>query len=175
MIGEFRVIAPIVNTVINAGDQQYTSLIAEDRNAYSFTSAVGFRAYAYIQNDRVDTDVSLLPIPNIRTEHFKTIPDYFQTMTMSTSKGVFAEINYQKSAIKLTYTRSFNKLDEYFAYVGGLIGTILGFIFLMNAYSERAYGVSIARELFLSDNGKPISSDGFHIGYLFSLAFMKIS
>jgi hypothetical protein len=58
--------------------------------------------------------------------------------------------------------------------VGGLIGTILGFIFIMNAYSERAYGISIASQLFVTDEGTTISSDGFHIGYLVTLAWTKI-
>ena len=59
--------------------------------------------------------------------------------------------------------------------MGGLIGTILGLIFIMGFYSERAYGISIASELFLDDKGSTISSNGFHIGYIFTLFLNWIS
>lgn len=53
----------------------------------------------------------------------------------------------------VTYDRSFNKIDNYFSYVGGLIGTILGVMIVMNSYSEKAYGISIASQLFHTDDG----------------------
>ena len=51
-----------------------------------------------------------------------------------------------------TYERSFNKVDNYFSYVGGLVGTIIGLIFIMEFYTEKAYEVSIARKVMLDNN-----------------------
>ena len=83
-------------------------------------------------------------------------------------------INLTKDPLKIVYTRNFNKVDTYFSYVGGLIGTILGFIFILNAFAEMAYGVSIASQFFRHKDGEGISSRDFHIGYLISVTLYKV-
>ena len=65
----------------------------------------------------------------------------------------------------MTFTREFNKVDNYFSYVGGLIGTIIGFIFIMGKYTEKAYEVSIAHKLFRSDDGSEVKSSSFNFFY----------
>ena len=64
-----------------------------------------------------------------------------------------AEIYLLKSSIATTYERSFNKADTYLSYVGGLVGTIISLIFIMEFYTEKAYEVSIAKKVML-DNEK---------------------
>lgn len=64
-----------------------------------------------------------------------------------------------------TYQRNFNKLDAYFSYVGGLVGTIIGLIFIMSFYTEKAYEVSLAKKIFLDQDSKEIESKSFNIGY----------
>ena len=59
--------------------------------------------------------------------------------------------------------------------MGGLIGTILGFMVVLSAYSEKAYSISIGSKLFADHQGTRISSQGFHLGYLFSLFFKLIT
>ena len=51
----------------------------------------------------------------------------------------YAKIAFNKATYTTTYSRSFNKVDTYFSYVGGLIGTIIGFIFILNFYTQKAY------------------------------------
>jgi hypothetical protein len=46
-----------------------------------------------------------------------------------------------------TYTRSFNKLDDYLSYIGGLIGSALVIFFVLNTYSERCYLIDIASNI----------------------------
>ncbi len=59
-----------------------------------------------------------------------------------------AEVRFMKSTSSTTHSRSFNKIDTYFSYVGGLIGTIIGLIFIMSKYNETAYEISLAHNTF---------------------------
>jgi hypothetical protein len=38
--------------------------------------------------------------------------------------------------------------------VGGLVGTIIGLIFIMGPYTERAYEISLARKVMLDNDEK---------------------
>lgn len=51
----------------------------------------------------------------------------------------YAKFAFNKATYTTTYSRSFSKIDTYFSYVGGLIGTIIGFIFILNFYTQKAY------------------------------------
>lgn len=60
---------------------------------------------------------------------------------------------FTKSSTSTIFTRSFNKVDDYFSYVGGLVGTVLLFFFILSGYSEKSYVIDIASEVFKpSDN-----------------------
>ena len=56
-----------------------------------------------------------------------------------TATSPLIQVTLKKSAKAVVYTRSFNKIDAYFSYVGGLIGTIIGFMFIMEKYNEKAF------------------------------------
>ena len=60
----------------------------------------------------------------------------------------YASFFMMKSSTKTTYQRSFNKIDEFFSYVGGLIGTILGFMLFMKHFSLMAFELDIAQKFF---------------------------
>ena len=49
------------------------------------------------------------------------------------------------------YKRGFNKIDTYFSYVGGLVGTIIGLIFIMGPYTEKTYEISLAKKVLLDN------------------------
>ena len=72
----------------------------------------------------------------------------------------------------MTYKRTFNKLDAYFSYVGGLVGTIIGLIFIMGPYTEKTYEVSLAKKVMLDNDRGEISSKSYNIGY-FLLSYVK--
>lgn len=65
----------------------------------------------------------------------------------------FGSFVFFKSSSQTTYKRSFNKADEFFSYVGGLIGTILGFMFFMSNFSLMSFELDIARKFFLYKKG----------------------
>ena len=136
---------------------------------YFFSTSLALDTTCYIEEVVVETDMSLLPGKDILEETFLSAPDIFQTNAVNVgTDNVYAYIKYVRSAVDRTYERSFNKLDNYFSYVGGIIGTVLGIIFIMALFSEKAYSLSIASCLFSGEEGKSLNSSGFHIGFLLS-------
>ena len=65
--------------------------------------------------------------------------DKFLIVPKAVSNGIYARFMYLKSSSSTTYKRTFNKIDEFFSYVGGLIGTILGFMVFMDKFSLMAF------------------------------------
>lgn len=52
-----------------------------------------------------------------------------------------------KSSKSTNYARSFNKLDAFFSYVGGLVGTILGLMFIVASFTSMAYELELAERI----------------------------
>ena len=84
-----------------------------------------------------------------------------------------AEFGFRKSSKKVTYSRAFNKFDAYFSYVGGLVGTIIGLIFIMKPYTEKSYEVSFAKKVMVDNEKKDIPSESFNIIYFFLMYIRK--
>ena len=72
------------------------------------------------------------------------------------------QVILRRSLSTTTYTRSFSKVDEFFSYVGGLIGTIIGFIFIMENYNEKSYEISIAHNIFTTNDSTEIPYNSFN-------------
>ena len=85
---------------------------------------------------------------------------------MSVVNDTYLNIRFQKSPIQRTFKRSFNKIDTFFSYVGGIIGIFIALIALFVSYSDKAFAISVASQLFVSDTDEPISSSGFHMCYM---------
>jgi hypothetical protein len=118
-----------------------------------FGSQLGIEAVANIAEDSIETDVSIIPISDIVTETVVSIPDRIDTQYyLKTASTVNAEILFKKAVQTTTYTRSFNRIDDYFSYVGGLVGTIIGLFFIMGPYTEKAFEVSLAKKVLLDNN-----------------------
>ena len=83
-------------------------------------------------------------------------------------------IKWAKSPLTFICRRTFNKLDEFFAYVGGLIGFICVLLLVLNYFSEKAYGLSLASEVFVDENDKRINSNKFHALYTIPLALKEL-
>ena len=168
-LGQFRLAIPVASTIVNAANKEYHLSFFEDRNMYSFSTTRGLEATGYIENKQVETDESLWPGESINEEEFLSIPDLLSTDTINVVNDTYANVKFMKSPITTTYERSFNKFDEYFAYVGGLIGTIIGLMFIMESFSENSFSVSIGNELFTDDEGRKIPSSSFH--FLYTILF----
>lgn len=125
------------------------------------------------QEDVIQTDVSLMPFTEIQTEKAIRVPQDFMRAYYVPSPGApNAEVIFKKAATKQTIKRSFNKVDAYFSYVGGLVGTIIGLIFIMGPFTEKAYELSLARKVMVTNEKEDIESQSFNVGY-FLLMYVK--
>jgi hypothetical protein len=76
------------------------------------------------------------------------IPDLFQTVPYQAAGDNYASFYLMKASSSTTYTRSFNKVDTFFSYVGGLVGTILGFMLFMGKFNSMAFVLDVSQSLF---------------------------
>jgi hypothetical protein len=59
-----------------------------------------------------------------------------------------ATIYLAKSSISLTYHREVQKVAAVLSYVGGLVGAITAFLFLVRSYTDSSLEVTIGINLF---------------------------
>ena len=97
-------------------------------------------ANGYVNSYEIITDQSVLPNIDEISETGLYIPDLFRlTYTPAIANAPYAQIQFLRSSTSVTYHRSYNKVDQYLSYVGGLVGTVLGLFFLISFYNEITY------------------------------------
>lgn len=67
---------------------------------------------------------------------------------------MYANFIFFKSPTSINITRSYEKLDNVFSYIGGLFGTVLVFFFLVSAYSTYKFEVNLAGYLYRAERKK---------------------
>jgi hypothetical protein len=148
----------------------------DDQNVFTFTPTLGLSATALIQENSIETEDSIVPfISSVKEESVLSLPStfrFYHYVPSSTAQQPLAEIRFNKADRKTQYQRSYNTVDEYLAYVGGLIGTIIGLMFVLGIYNQKAYEISLAHKLFKDNEHNNIESRSFNIGY-FLLMFIK--
>lgn len=167
----------MVNSYINPGKQDYKGFYLEDQNYFSFNSKLGVRTIAKIEEDTIETDVSLMPYSDIISESIQRIPDSFRSENVLIAPNLtfaLAEVRFLKSDKTTVYSRTFNKVDTYFSYVGGLIGTLIGLIFIIGKYNETAYDFSLAHKIFKDNQNEEVASSSFNLGYYILMPFKKL-
>ena len=117
----------------------------------------------------------MTPFTDIRSETVTYIPDILTSSnSMRASSQIFATIEVKKSTKSVTYYRSFNKLDTYLSYVGGLVGTLIGLVFFMGPYTEKCFEISLAKKLMVDNNHEEIKSELFNIFGFLIMGLKKI-
>lgn len=169
-MGQFSLGMFYVNPLINAGEQVYLDYYFEDRNFVTFTKNLGSYSFARIQDYEIQTDESLLPFTETRVETGIIIPQLFQNIPYEITNDIYASFYLLKSTSKTTYYRSFNKIDQLFSYIGGLIGTILGFMLFMNNFTLMSFELDLSKRLMKYKQHENIDFSGFnlfsYIGFL---------
>jgi hypothetical protein len=61
---------------------------------------------------------------------------------------LYARIYFVKGSSSTTYSRAYYKVDEFFSYVGGLVGVIMGGMLLLTSYNQSSFEFSLAKDLF---------------------------
>lgn len=72
----------------------------------------------------------------------------FQNVAFQITDDHYASFYLMKASSSTIYTRSFSKLDTFFSYVGGLVGTILGFMLIIQRFAEMSYELDLSQHLF---------------------------
>lgn len=132
-----------VNTVINAGSQDYLSYYFEDKNIIKVNLNQGAEANYYFTKYSLETDESILPMTNSHIDEgvyvdTEVIPSFYP-ISSSTAPKSLAKIYFRKAPDVYTITRSFQKLDDTLSYIGGLFGIIVLFFLSFSIYDKFAY------------------------------------
>ena len=93
-------------------------------------------------------------------------------MEVGTS-NVYAQVSFSKSSRSTSYTRSFDKIDTLFSYIGGLFGSALGAFFLLKSYSEKAFLMDLASKILVNEN-EEISLKHFNFLHNIGTIFKQI-
>ena len=88
-----------------------------------------------IDQEIVETDLSIMPYQNKQTESISRVSKAFHKDYVLTEGQPMSSITFKKSSNLVKHTRSFNKVDTYLSYVGGLVGTIVTLVFFMGKYT----------------------------------------
>ena len=144
MFEQFILSLNFINPLINPGSQSYLSYYIEDVSYLKFTRKLGADSNGHVEDYAIETDVSLLPFAQKVVESGVIIPEIFQNIAFEVTNDRYASFFFMKSAKSTTYERSFNKLDSFFSYVGGLVGTILGLMFVVANFTNMAYELELA-------------------------------
>ena len=128
---------PIVNTQLNTESQDYKQFYFDDINGFSFTDTFGTSSRIFIQEDVVETEESIFPFySSVNTDKIINVPQKMDSFSQTPAPGQYVlDVRFNKSPKVTSYTRTFNKVDEYLSYVGGMIGTIIGLMFLLGKYN----------------------------------------
>jgi len=93
----------------------------------------------FVKDYSIITDVSLMPYSQTVEDDGVVITDLFQNIAYQVTNDNYASFFLMKSSSSVAYQRSFNKIDSFLSYVGGLVGTILGFMLIVQAYTEMSF------------------------------------
>jgi hypothetical protein len=146
-VGQFILTQFFVNPLLNPGSQEYIDYYVEDTNFVAFTSKMGTYSNAYVQDYKIITDESILPFAEQREDAGLIITEPFQNLNFEVTTNFLAQLFFYKSNTLVTFNRSFYKIDEFFSYVGGLVGVITGAMILLRAYNQANFEISLARDL----------------------------
>jgi hypothetical protein len=119
----------------------------EDTNFVTFTSKLGAYSNAYVQDYSITTDESILPFTDPREDSGLIITEPFKDFNFEVTNNFLARVFLYKSSTSMTFNRSFYKVDEFFSYVGGLVGVITGAMILLRAYNQANFEISLANYL----------------------------
>lgn len=67
------------------------------------------------------------------------MPEAINSQQIPVVNDVYAVLSFTKSPTYPVYTRSFNKVDGFLSYVGGLVSTIIILFFILSAYAGIAF------------------------------------
>ena len=127
--------------MINAGERNFKNFYLEDRNYFNFDTVSGVSADLFFNQYEIVTDHSLYPWEEKVTEKGREAKDMaiWRNYQIQPSTNEYFKMFIRRSTKNYSFTRSFQKIDETFAYIGGLFGTIIFLLIFLNLYSKYVY------------------------------------
>ena len=104
----------------------------------------------------VETDESLIPFAEIKNQTGVVNLDPMRTFTFP-GGTIPAMLTISKSFSSVEYRRKFERFDEFLAYFGGLLSSIIGVIIIMHAYNKLCYLVNLGTQLLTDNQGNKIN------------------
>jgi hypothetical protein len=124
-----------LNPLINPDNDEYLTYYLEDSNYITFSQHGGEEGRLLVEDFQISTDESILPFSNYLLESGGIITQNALKSTYTEITDTYAIFFFYKSPTSKMYDRNFQKLDEVFAYIGGLFGIILIAFFLVSNYN----------------------------------------
>ena len=75
-------------------------------------------------------------------------PNGMSTDVVPSSGTTYARVLFEQATTSIKYIRSYDRIDDFLAYVGGLISSAIAVIFILSFYSEFCYYISVGQKLF---------------------------
>ena len=127
----------MMNTIINPNNIDYLDYYVNTDNYFIFSKQVSIHSELMISDYTINTDNSILPYEDSHTDKgFIFDKIIYHTLTNSKGYTSYATFIFTKSQTSLVYERSVLKFSAVISYVGGLIGGIVGLLFIIKSYTS---------------------------------------
>jgi hypothetical protein len=126
-----------INPLINAMQKDYISYQAEMKDYIIFSRTMGSEAWLYFSDYTINTDESIWPYPynTVRKGWIAQEKSINHPYTVGPRMPLVTLI-LAKSSNSLVYDRQVQKVAAVFSYVGGLVGAVTAFLFLVKSYTD---------------------------------------
>ena len=86
-VGRFVMVVATLQTNLNPSSQQYKEPFISDQQYFTFNSQLGANAFLRIQNDQVQTDLSLMPFESVQKENITHMSEKINVMPYIKTAG----------------------------------------------------------------------------------------
>jgi hypothetical protein len=90
------------------------------------------------------------------------------------SGTTYAQVYFEQSSTSVFYSRYYTRIDDFLAYVGGLISSAIAIMFVLTFYNEISYYLSVGNKLFLYDRDRKIRSEQFNLLKFIAFGLCKL-
>lgn len=106
-----------------------------------FSAEQGEECILYMQDFTINTDHSIMPYSDLRKDHgaFADPFLYKSKFQITDDFPIYCTMEIYMSSLSKVIDRSFQKVDSLLSYIGGLVGTVALFLFLLSTYNSYSY------------------------------------
>lgn len=138
--GQLFFVVSLLNPLINPSQTlQYITTYLEDNNFIIFDQNTSELAGIDISSYNIQTDKGVLFFSDYFEESGLIVNNPLRAMAKDQAFDNYLTLYFQSSSERISYFRSFYKLDGLISYMGGLIGSVIGVLFFMGVFTEVAY------------------------------------